>query len=308
MTHQRALSRFLRVSAVSGIASVVVVGCAEGTSRNDYTADVTPDAGTPVDAPPAAVPTDRLGDPSTPPPDGAIPEVHEVFGHSKTTLFRLEPKTKAVSVVGNFKNCEPITDIALNEASELYAVSYDTLYTVDKTTATCTKVSAGSYPNSLSFVPKGTLLPNEEALVGYDEGDYLRIDIATGARTVIGKLGGSLVSSGDIVSVKGGSTYLTVKSTAKTGECTTTDCLVEVDPKTGKMLKNWGSVEHKKVFGLSFWGGKVYGFDDAGNLFEVVFGSNKVVTTSIAIPQKPAGLSFWGAGSSTSAPLVPEPQ
>jgi hypothetical protein len=157
-------------------------------------------------------------------------------------------------------------------------------------------------------VPKGTLLANEEALVGYDEGDYIRIDIATGARTILGKLGGKLVSSGDIVSVKGGSTYLTVKSTAKSGECTTTDCLVEVDPKTGKMLKNWGSVEHKKVFGLSFWGGKVYGFDETGNLFEVVFGSSKVVTTTIQIPQKPEGLSFWGAGSSTSAPLVAEPE
>jgi hypothetical protein len=40
----------------------------------------------------------------------------------------------------------------------------------------------------------------------------------------------------------------------------------------------------------------------------VQFGSNKIVTTTIPIPQKPSDLSFWGAGSSTSAPLVSDPQ
>jgi hypothetical protein len=303
MSYQRVLCLFLSGVVGSSVAS----GCAAGSSRDEYAAPAAPGGSSAEPPLPEAPPGAFEGPSVSPPPDTNVPEVHEVFGHSKSTLFRLEPKTKAVSIVGNFKDCEPVTDIALNESSDLYAVSNDTLYTVDKTTAACSKVSQGTYPNSLSFVPKGTLLENEEALVGYDEGDYVRIDIKTGTRTIVGKLGGNLVSSGDIVSVKGGSTYLTVKSTAKSGDCTTTDCLVEVDPKTGKMLKNWGSVEHKKVFGLSFWGGKVYGFDETGNLFEVVFGSNKVVTTTIQIPQKPTGLSFWGAGSSTSAPLVAEP-
>ncbi|MDF2693150.1 MAG: hypothetical protein K0S65_1533, partial [Labilithrix sp.] len=220
------------------------------------------------------------------------------------TLYKLEPATKAVTVVGDFKECEDIIDIALDEHSTIYGVSYDTLYTIDKNTATCTRLNSGAYPNSLSFVPKGTLDPDEEALVGYDGGDYIRINVQDGSRTVLGKLGGNLVSSGDIVSVKGGKTFLTVKG----GSCNTNDCLVEVDPQNGEMLKNWGSIEHKKVFGLSFWGGNIYGFDEEGNLFEVVFGSNKIVTTTIPIPQKPSGLSFWGAGSSTSAPLVAEPQ
>ncbi|MEA2753506.1 MAG: hypothetical protein QOI41_7649, partial [Myxococcales bacterium] len=57
-------------------------------------------------------------------------------------------------------------------------------------------------------------------------------------------------------------------------------------------------------FGLSFWGGKLYGFDDSGELFEVTFGTSQLATSVIAMPNKPSGLSFWGAGSSTSAPLV----
>lgn len=232
-------------------------------------------------------------------------EINEVYGHSATTLYKLEPKTKAVTVVGDFKQCDQIIDIALDEKSTLYGVSFSTLYTIDKATATCTQIEKGEYPNSLSFVPKGTVDDNEEALVGYDKGDYIRIDVKTGAHSVIGKLGsGSLESSGDIVSVKGGKTFLTVKG----GSCSTNDCLVEVDPKTGKMLKNWGSIEHKKVFGLSFWGGKVYGFDEQGNIFEVTFGASQLSTQAITIPQKPDGLSFWGAGSSTSAPLEAGPQ
>jgi hypothetical protein len=236
------------------------------------------------------------------PPPSEPEEVHEVYGHSAKTLYKLEPKTKAVTVVGDFKDCEDIIDIALDEKSTLYGVSYGSLYTIDKVTAKCNKMHSGSFPNSLSFIPKGILDPNQETLVGYDKANYVRIDLETGARTVIGNLsaGKGIESSGDIVSVKGGKTFLTVKG----GACSAADCLYEIDPATGKKVHDWGSIEHKKVFGLSFWGGKLYGFDEGGNLFEVTFGSTKIVTTTIPIPQKPADLSFWGAGSSTSAPLV----
>jgi hypothetical protein len=249
-------------------------------------------------------------DKDKPPPSGEPALVNEVYGHSKDTLYRLDPITKAVTVVGPFKNCLPIIDIALDEKSTLYGASYEVLYTIDKNTATCSEIAKGDYPNSLSFVPKGTALPNEEALVGYVQGDYYRIDTKTGARTKLGALGGNLISSGDIVSVKSDGknaarTYLTVKGGT---QCNQKDCLVEVDPTTGKMLKNWGSIEHEEVFGLSFWAGKIYGFSNNGSLFEVTFGTNQLATTPIAIPQKPTGLSFWGAGSTTSAPIVENPQ
>jgi hypothetical protein len=288
----------LRSLLVLGL-TITFAGCAGSSPREGFNDEKPGGEETPAPSP--------TGDFSNePPPENPVepPEVHEVYGHSATTLYKLEPATKAVSVVGDFKQCEPIIDIALDEKSTLYAVSDNTLYTVDKSTATCTKLNSGKYPNSLSFVPKGTFDPNEETLVGYDEGNYVRINVKDGTRTVVGKLGGSYISSGDIVSVKGGKTFLTVKG----GSCSAYDCLFEVDPATGEMIKNWGSIEHKKVFGLSFWGGNVYGFDEQGTLFEVVFGSNKIVTTTIPIPQKPSGLSFWGAGSSTSAPLVAEPQ
>jgi hypothetical protein len=80
---------------------------------------------------------------------------------------------------------------------------------------------------------------------------------------------------------------------------------VEVNPTTGDLVMNWGKVGYKSVFGLAFWAGKAYGFSDGGDLFEVTIDANGVKTSPIPIPNKPGNLSFWGAGSTTSAPVLP---
>jgi hypothetical protein len=227
----------------------------------------------------------------------------EVWGHGPTTLYRLDPTTKAVTIVGQFSGCtgEGVTDIALDAQSNLFATTENGLWSVDRKSAACTKIAGGTYPNSLSFVPKGTVDPNAEALVGYEGGTYVRIDPKSGAKTNIGSIGGGLESSGDIVSVKGGSTYLTVTG----GACSQTDCLIEVNPTTGAMLKNWGSIGRFGVYGLAFWAGKVYAFDSSGELMEVSFDGGKLTTKLIPVPKNNTTmkLEFWGAGSTTSAPV-----
>jgi hypothetical protein len=292
-------------ASVGCLSSLLVLaglaaGCGSSSSRTGF--EETPAPATEPTQTPAPGPAGGFETKNPAPPAVNPSGVNEVYGHSASTLYKLDPKTNAVSEVGDFAGCGPVIDIALDEASNLFATSYNALYTVDKSNAQCTEIAKGSYPNSLSFVPKGTVDANAEALVGYEDANYVRIDPKTGAKTTIGALGGGLKSSGDIVSVKGGKTYLTVKGTGNT--CTTNDCLVEVDPATGKLVKNWGSIEHHNVFGLSFWGGKVYGFNDTGDLFEVTFGSSQLTTNIIPMSNKPSQLSFWGAGSSTSAPLV----
>ena len=98
--------------------------------------------------------------------------------------------------------------------------------------------------------------------------------------------------------------YLTVKDVAKSGGCKSSDCLVEVNPKTGALIRKLGSLGHSDVFGLAFWAGKAYGFDLEGKLFEVDLANGNVQTKPIGIPKAPSGLSFWGAGSTTSAPVT----
>ena len=231
---------------------------------------------------------------------GGVPEIDEVFGHSSDVLYRLDPITKEVTAVGPFSGCSSVIDIAIDKDNNMYGTTFDGLYTIDKTNAHCTLVASGNYPNSLSFVPVGTLDPNEEAMVGYLDADYVRIDKGTGQVTTIGGISGGYISSGDIVSVINGGTYLTVKNYA---ECD--DCLFQVDPMTGDMVKNWGAVGHSQVFGLAYWGGKAYGFSNTGELFEISFDQSSVSTVAIPIPGAPVDLRFWGAGSSTAVPVDP---
>lgn len=229
--------------------------------------------------------------------------IAEVYGHSPNELYKLDPTSKEVKVVGAFQGCSGVIDIALDKDSNLYGTASGGFYKIDKDTAACSLIASGGYPNSLSFVPKGTVDPNVEALVGYNDASYIRIDAVTG---VITPLGGSLpsgyASSGDIVSVINGPTYLTVVGPG----CG--DCILEIDPAKGTMIKNWGPLGYGAVYGLAFWAGVAYGFSNDGDLFEVKFANNAVTTTSISIPGAPPGLQFWGAGSTTSAPPVPIPE
>lgn len=133
----------------------------------------------------------------------------------------------------------------------------------------------------------------------------MRIDVASGAITIVNAnaLTGDFVSSGDIVSVINGGTYLTIKEPGNSSGCN--DCIVEVSPATGAVIKNFGVLGFDKVFGLAYWGGQAYGFTKNGDLFEVEFSGDSVSTNLIPIPSAPMNLEFWGAGSSTSVPIIP---
>jgi hypothetical protein len=227
--------------------------------------------------------------------------VTEVFGHSADTLYKLDPISKEVTVVGAFTgiNGDAMIDIALDKNGEMIGTAFGGLYKIDKTTASATLITSGSFPNSLSFVPQGTVDPNVEALVGYEGSTYVRIDTTTGQKQNIGSLVGGYGSSGDVVSVIGGGTYLTVFG----GPDNCGDCIIEVDPTTGSFKTIIGPLGHSAVYGLAFWGGAAYGFDSSGQLFQIDLISG--TTTTIPQPNAPSGLYYYGAGSSTAAPLEP---
>jgi hypothetical protein len=177
----------------------------------------------------------------------------EVYGHSENTLYRVDTTSHVVTTIGYFQGCTYVADIALDESSNIYASTGTELFYVDTNSARCTRMGQGTFPNSLSFVPAGTVLADAEALVGFQGGKYVRIDPSGGKVTELGEIGDGLESSGDVVSAKGGKTYVTVKGK----DCA--DCLAEIDPANGRLRKNLGPLGHKDVFGLAFWGGELYG-------------------------------------------------
>lgn len=228
-------------------------------------------------------------------PAGTPTPTGEVFGHSETTLYRIDTNTQQLEAIGDFNGCTYVADIALDADSNIYASTGSALYYVETNTAHCTKIADGTFPNSLSFVPVGAIDATSETLVGFQGGDYVKIEPRTGKVTKLGSIGNGLESSGDVVSTKE-KTYVSVKGK----DCS--DCLAEINPANGALVKNWGSLGHPDVFGLAFWGGKIYGFTNAGEVFSVELDAGALVVTNLAI--KP-DVAFWGAGSTTAAPLGP---
>lgn len=287
------------LSCAIGAASMAIIGCSASSGGDGGSGGAGVGGAGPGPTTTSSITVGVGG--STTTPDA------EVFAHSDTLLFRLDPITKEVSNVGIFNgDCQndPIIDIAIDEAGQMFAASFSALYRVDSTNAQCTFLATGSYPNSMSFVPKGTVDPNEEVLVGYVGGNYVRIDKATGMQTTLGILidgslpmGGNYVSSGDVVSVINGGTYLTITG----ADCN--DCIAQVDPVDGALLTVIGPLDRQDVYGLAFWGGAAYGFTAIGELVEINL--TDASTIPIPIPAAPPSLEFWGAGSTTAAPLTP---
>lgn len=266
--------------AISAACIGLTVACA-ASSRDGFSEPADRDGGT-------SFATDAGG--PDPEPSG------EVYGHSDTVLYVVDTATHAVRELGAFQGCTHVVDIALDESSTIYGSTGAELFLIENSSARCTRIASGTFPNSLSFVPAGTLEPGKETLVGYQGGDYIRIDPSTGAVTKVGELGGGFESSGDLVAVKDGKSFLTVKGP----ECA--DCLVEIDPKTGAMVKNWGPLGHANAYGLAFWGGEIYAFTEGGDVILVKLAGDKLETTLLPVPNAPADLAFRGAGSTTVAP------
>ena len=281
------VSPLFALAASAAFASLASGGCATST-KDPFDPGAVP-----------VLPTDSgtfAQDGGRPDPTGA----GEVFGHSENTLYRVDTLTRSVTEVGVFDGCTYVADIALDESSTIYASTGSELFYIETNTARCTRIAAGTFPPSLSFVPAGTVEPDREALVGFYDSDYVKIDPKSGVVTKIGEIGSGLAASGDLVSAKGGKTFLTVRGGDK---CTTNDCLVEIDPATGTLTKNWGSIGRTKVFGLAFWGGELYAFTNDGELLLITLANETIKSEVVPIANAPA--KFWGAGSTTSAPVGP---
>lgn len=243
-----------------------------------------PDSHTPVDTSlPDTVPPRDF---ETPPP---IPA--EIFAHGPDTLYRLDPDAAVLRTLGPFQGCSSVIDLAIDLAGQIYVTTSSGLFRVDRNTVQCTLIAWDSYPNSLTFIPPGLLHPADEVLVGYFGSDYVQIDVETGAITTLGSLGLGYASSGDLISVPGGGTYLT----ATGPDCLSGDCLLEVDPISGDLRARLAQLPYGTVYGMAYSRGKAYGFASSGVAFEMIFEEDQTITTQrLSLPGNP---TFWGASS-----------
>ena len=234
------------------------------------------------------------GDGSAPPGSASI------YAHTDKTLYRVDPDTYAVTMVGDFdfsSGFEQMTDLGIDANGKLVGVSFFAVYQVDPTTAHVTQLSsslARSF-NGLSFVPASALgMTGNDVLIGTQTTDdkVFRVNPMTGAATQVGAMGASYTSSGDVVSVDGFGTVQTVPGNPH-------DVLVRLAPSTFAATPIGTSTGFDNIWGLGFWKGKVFGFTNAGELITIdpMTGAGTLVASG--------GPAWYGAAVTTTAPVIP---
>jgi hypothetical protein len=272
----------MRTTRKLAVAAIVVVAACGPGSRDGSPGD--DDTGT--DAP------------VTPPGDDP-PLQTFVYAHTSTTLYRVDPDTLAITMVGNFSfptGNEQITDIAINKANEMIGISFGSVYRIDPSNATGTRLTTGlaGMFNGMSFVPATEIgQTGDDILVAtrLDDGVVHRIDPMTGSATPIGNMG-AFASSGDCVSVD----QLGTLQTADGG--TGSDRLVRLAPNTFAATPIGTSIGFSDIWGVAFWKDKVFGFTAGGQFITID------PTTGVGTLVQGNGPAWWGAAVTTLAPVV----
>jgi hypothetical protein len=222
-----------------------------------------------------------------------------VYAHSGSDLFSVDPMTLQFSRIGPFlipgpqpKYLNDVTDIAVDRDGRIVGTTFDRLLEIDGKTAECKAIASlpvGRSFNGLSWIR--TDAGEERLLATTLDGGVFRIDPTNGMTTQVGELGPGLKSSGDLVSVASYGTLVTL-----TGP--TSDRLARIDPATGAATII-GDTGFQKIWGLGFWGSKVFGFTNGGQfiLIDPKTGAGMLVDSIPAFP-------FWGAGVTTSVPVI----
>ena len=228
-----------------------------------------------------------------------------VFGHSASHLYEVDPTDLSVTEIAPFTwpdADDQMTDIAIDASGRMVGVSFDAVYEIDPDTGACALLATLEGDRrfvALSFVPVDPAVPDgPEKLVAssggfqVDEGELVEIAPDTGVVTSIGPFGSGLRTSGDIVSVRGLGTFVTVRGESH-------DRLARLDVVTGRAELVGTTEGFDKIFGLGFWGDRLYGFTSEQGLILIDPLTGKAT-------REPAGdgVKWWGAGVTTSAPVI----
>lgn len=239
-----------------------------------------------------------------------------IFAHSRDTLFSFSPFTNTVDSIGVFTlpggaPAPFMNDLAVNADNAIYTVATDrdatpdaeVLYLVDPVTAVATRVGEltvedGDTVFALTFLAPGELGAGETLVGATNEGVVYRIDPATAAATRVGQYPDGWRSSGDLVSVRGLGTFATIRRDGGTSDSL---ALVRFEP-SGIAFAVRGETGSTQLFGLGYWGSKLYGFSGTGQLVEIDrdFGTGTVIAT----PAMTGTDRFWGAGVTTRVPVI----
>lgn len=249
------------------------------------------------------------------------PTNSRVYVNTRTTLYYVDPGvSEDLVTVGDFVGpCiagSGFYDIAVDDQQRLLGIAEEGLYQVDTDTAECE--TAFQFPASsphffsLSYV-KGVdpedMAGDRLIAASAEDGEWVQINWpAQGVSDLFIHLGYYDYpdylwrSSGDIVSIQTDwnafVTYATLKCQNYTEPGCESDWLAEIEPDTGN-ARLIGATGYQKIFGLGFWGDKLYGFTGDGEYIHI-----NVLTGAGTLVAEYPGRVFWGAGNTTIPYIV----
>ncbi len=219
----------------------------------------------------------------------------QIYSHSSTALYTVDPDTLVLTKVGDFDTPETMADIAVDKDGNVFGLSHEQIFRINNETAAVDKLGnldgSVSY-NGMSFVPNPDN-DEEEVLVAVSAGGEVSIiDPQTGSARVVGSYGSNIGSSGDIVYVQG---FGTVATVFQNGVSRT--ALASIDPITFRATII-GVTNHTGIWGIGFWGDTVYGFTSIGE----IIGIDPETGSSWEIQKN--NEKWYGAGVTTRALVI----
>jgi hypothetical protein len=152
----------------------------------------------------------------------------------------------------------------------------------------------------MSFVPAGEIGDQEELIVGYEDSNdrakLARVDLVAGTVVDLATFSGDCETSGDIASISGLGTFITLRCANDESQ----DFLATIDVMTAT-ISIIGPTGVRGIWGLGFWAGVFYGFTNSGELVEIdaSTGASTIIANELGAED-----GFWGAGVTTEAPLI----
>lgn len=186
-----------------------------------------------------------------------------LYAATQSAFFRIDPvtltRTQLMPLCANLGSPQ-LADIAMSSTRQIVAggLASTAFYRV-ATDGTCTLVTNQPVRMfALEFIPAGVLGSSEVLIGAGDDAMLYRVDPQTGGTQLIGLIG----------SLPGGDLTWTGTEALLTTQAAATDHLARLNLTTGAAT-DLGDTTYDSVTGLAWFDGALYGFVNAGTIFEL---------------------------------------
>ena len=205
------------------------------------------------------------------------------FAHSNDKLYRVDPFAKTIveETTPMPRGADTLQDIDTHPDGRLFGVSRTGLFRFDEPGNKWVKV--GDFGIEVGD-PNGMAIDQGGAVLITAGSQTFEVDAETGVATLLGDMG-DFYSSGDCVVNKYDTLYMTSKRDMED------DSLISINRETGAGTQI-GITGFRKIYGLTFAWGKLWGLNDQGQLITI-----DLRTGAGTLEQTFEGVRFFGAAS-----------